>query len=118
MLIEIHRRGFARGANDDDAIGPFCQVKIHQRTQTIQIQTAIIVHRRNDRDQTAFKHEIFSTKNFRALSLPEYQVARNAQSASRSIEQHCFSTAPPSASRTCPVTGLGRKTVQPFRPMS
>jgi hypothetical protein len=39
-------------------------MKIHQRTQTVQIQTAILVHGRHNRYQTAFKHEAVSRKKW------------------------------------------------------
>jgi hypothetical protein len=53
MLIKIHGRGFARGADDHNAIRSFRHMKIDQRVEAFQVQFAPLMHGSNNRYQTS-----------------------------------------------------------------
>ena len=55
MFVEIDRRRFAGGADDDDAIGAFRYVPVDQFAKGVEIEAAVVVHRRNDCDHAAGK---------------------------------------------------------------
>ena len=55
VLVEIHRRRFARGADDDDAVGAFGDVPVDQLAKRLEIERAVFLHRRHDRNQTTLQ---------------------------------------------------------------
>ena len=55
VLFEIDRRRFAGGADDDDAVGAFADVPVDQLAKSIEIERAVIAHRRDDCNQTALE---------------------------------------------------------------
>ena len=54
MFINIHSRRFAGRADDGQCIGSFGDLPVHQTARTIEIDTAIRIHWRNQCNYTAF----------------------------------------------------------------
>jgi hypothetical protein len=53
MLVEVDRRRFARGADGHDRVGSLLDMPVDEFAKRIQVETAVIVHRRDDRDHAA-----------------------------------------------------------------
>ena len=66
VLVEVDRRRFAGGADDDDAVRAFRDVPVDQTTQRVEVEPAVFGHRRNDGYQAASQHKV----------LPLVRVAR------------------------------------------
>ena len=70
VLVDVDRRRFAGGADDDDAVGAFGDVPVDQLPKRGEVERAVLVHRRDDRDQAAGDHgadsNAFGTRRSRA----------------------------------------------------
>jgi hypothetical protein len=55
VLIKVYSGRLAGGPDDDNAIGAFADVPVDQFPKCIEIEASILMHRRNDRDETAAK---------------------------------------------------------------
>ena len=53
MLLDAHRRRFAGGADDADALRALGDVPVDEATQRVEIDAAVFVHRRDERDDAA-----------------------------------------------------------------
>ena len=56
VFLHIDRRRLAGRPDDDDRIGSFLDVVVDQPTHAGQIQTAVLVHRRDDRNKGSRNH--------------------------------------------------------------
>jgi hypothetical protein len=56
MLVDVDRGRLAGGADDHDAVGAFCNVEVDQAAQAREVQTAIVVHGRDDGDKRSGNH--------------------------------------------------------------
>ena len=56
VLVDIDRRRFAGGADDDDAIRALAHMPVDQAAQGIQIEAAVLVHGRDDGDNGSGNH--------------------------------------------------------------
>ena len=53
VLLDVDRRRFAGGADDADAVGAFGDVPVDQPAQGGIVDAAVVVHRRDQRDDAA-----------------------------------------------------------------
>ena len=50
MLVDVDRGRFARGADDDDAVGAFGDVPVEKGLEAGNVERAVRLHGRDDRD--------------------------------------------------------------------
>src|SRR5688572_7183226 len=68
MLIKIDRGGFAGGPHYHDSVAALLDVPIHQLAESFQVETAVLVHRRDDSDQTTLQDSHRLIRLFREIS--------------------------------------------------
>jgi hypothetical protein len=56
VLFHVDRGGLAGGADHDDTVGTFLDVKVDEAAEAGQIQAAIFLHRRDDGDNRTGNH--------------------------------------------------------------
>ena len=77
MLFDVHGGRFAGGADHDDAVRPLLNMEIDQRAERRQVQTAVLMHRRDDCYDTALDH--FACHQNKCGILPQYANATKGQ---------------------------------------
>src|SRR6185436_13680730 len=56
VFFEIHRRRFTGSPDDDDAVSALADVEIDESAQPLQVETAVLEHRRDDGDEASLQH--------------------------------------------------------------